>query len=64
MTAGTSTRVIGELLRPSNDAAWLRWTVVVGGMAQIAGIALFFFTMWSRIRGVGSQVREATGERF
>jgi heme/copper-type cytochrome/quinol oxidase subunit 1 len=64
VTTGTATRVLGELFRPSTDAAWLRWTVVAGGMIQIAGIALFFFTMWSRIRGVGSQVREATGERF
>ena len=47
-----------------NDAAWLRWTVVVGGLLQIDGLVVFFHTMWSRIRGVGSQQREAKGERF
>jgi hypothetical protein len=34
------------------------------GVAQIAGVGLFFYTMWSRIRPVGSQTREAKRERF
>lgn len=61
---GTAGRVAGELLRPAVAALWLRWAVVLFGLAQIAGIALFFYTMWSRIRPVGSQAREAKGERF
>lgn len=64
LTVGTATRVIGELLRVSSAALWLRLIVVASGLAQIAGVLLFFFTMWSRIRGVGSQAREAKGERF
>jgi len=64
VTAGTAARVVGELLRASSAAAWLRWTVAVAGLAQIAGLALFFYTMWPRIRAVGSQSREAKGERF
>jgi cbb3-type cytochrome oxidase subunit 1 len=64
LTAGTAARVAGEIARDSFDGIALRWTVVCSGLAQIAGIALFFFTMWSRIRAVGSQSREATGERF
>jgi cytochrome c oxidase subunit IV len=52
------------LLRPAIAAGWLRWAVVLSGFAQIAGLALFFHTMWSRIRPVGSQAREAKGERF
>ena len=64
LAAGTGVRVAGELLRPLVDDAWLRWAVVLAGLAQVAGIGLFFFTMWSRIRPVGSQVREAKGERF
>ena len=43
---------------------WLRWPVVVAGLAQGTGVALFFYTMWSRIRPVGSLAREAKGERF
>ena len=64
LTVGTAARVVGELLRVSSSALWLRLLVVASGLLQIAGILVFFFTMWSRIRGVGSQVREAKGERF
>ena len=64
VTLGTGARVAGELSRPATDDAWLRWAVVLAGAAQITGIATFFHTMWTRIRPVGSQAREARGERF
>ena len=64
VTVGTASRVVGELCRSRFDALPLRWTVVIGGFAQITGIAVFFYTMWSRIRGAGSPSREARGERF
>ena len=64
VTLGTAGRVVAELLRPGIAAAWLRWAVVIASLAQIAGLAVFFHTMWGRIRPVGSQVREARGERF
>lgn len=64
LTAGTASRVGGELLRPWNEAEWLRWLVVVSSFLQIAGLGLYFWTMWYRIRSVGSQLREERGERF
>jgi cbb3-type cytochrome oxidase subunit 1 len=64
LTAGTTVRVVGELARHGTNALWLRLAIVAGGLLQIAGLALFFYTMWSRIRAVGSQAREARGERF
>lgn len=64
LTVGTASRVLGELLRVSTSAAWLRWTIVASAFLQIAALLVFFHTMWSRIRGVGSQLREAKGERF
>jgi hypothetical protein len=64
ITIGTAARIAGELARVSSGALWLRLVVVVGGVAQFAGIAVFFFTMWPRIRSAGSHVREARGERF
>lgn len=64
ITGGTVTRIAGELLRSGSSSLWLRVAVVIAGFAQIAGITLFFFTMWSRIRPVGSQTREAKGEKF
>ncbi len=64
LTIGTAGRVAGELLRPASGAMWLRWMVVVTSLAQVVGLLLYFHTMWGRIRGVGSRVREAGGERF
>lgn len=64
LTIGTSVRVVTELGRLSSAAYWLRWSVVIASFCQLAGIAVFFFTMWSRIRSAGSHVREAKGERF
>ena len=64
LTIGTAGRVVGELLRPFIYDGWLRWTVVITSFAQIAGILVFFNTMWTRIRAVGSKSREEKGERF
>jgi heme/copper-type cytochrome/quinol oxidase subunit 1 len=60
----TAGRFLAEAARAWSDAPWLGWVVVLGGLGQIAGLALYFFLMWNRIRPVGSQVREAKGERF
>jgi cbb3-type cytochrome oxidase subunit 1 len=64
LATGTLSRVIGELARTRSDALWLRIAVLATGAMQIVGLLLFFATMWSRIRAVGSQAREASGERF
>jgi heme/copper-type cytochrome/quinol oxidase subunit 1 len=64
VTLGTGTRVVGEMARTSLDQPWLRWAIVMAGIAQGAGLVAFFLTMWSRIRPVGSASREAAGERF
>jgi len=64
LTIGTAARTIAELLRPALAPAFVRWLIVVCGLAQIAGLVVFFYTMWSRIRGLGSSTREARGERF
>ena len=64
LTAGTAVRIVGELLHSLDDSTWLRYAIIVAGLAQIAGLLTFFATMWSRIRGVGSQAREGSGERF
>ena len=61
---GTAARIIGELLQPRVDALWVRVATVTAATMQAVGIALFFYTMWSRIRPAGSQSREAQGERF
>jgi cbb3-type cytochrome oxidase subunit 1 len=64
LTVGTSVRVVGELLRYTVSSPWLGGAIAAGGLLQITGLVVFFHTMWSRIRAVGSQAREAKGERF
>ena len=64
LTVGTSVRIVGEVARPHSSALWLRAGVFSAGLLQVAGLLLFFYTMWSRIRAVGSQTRESRGERF
>jgi cbb3-type cytochrome oxidase subunit 1 len=60
----TAARFVAEAARAFSAERGLAWIVVLGGLGQIAGIALYFWMMWARIRPVGSQVREAQGERF
>ena len=64
VSLSTGLRVVAELSRTASDAPALRWAVVLAGFGQIVGIGLFFHTMWSRIRPVGSRGREERGERF
>ncbi|HEU4565058.1 MAG TPA: cbb3-type cytochrome c oxidase subunit I [Gemmatimonadaceae bacterium] len=69
LTLATAARVAGEVARaiqnaPRTERSWVQWVIVAAGLGQVAAIGLFFFTMWSRIRPVGSHVREAKGERF
>ena len=64
LALSTGGRFVAEAARAWSDARALPWIVVAGGLGQAAGIALYFWVMWSRIRHVGSQLREAQGERF
>jgi cbb3-type cytochrome oxidase subunit 1 len=64
VSVGTAGRVAGELLRLASSAMWVRAIVLLFSFLQILGILLFFYGMWSRIRPLGSRVREEKGERF
>lgn len=64
LTASTGSRFVAEAARAWSEAAVLPWIIVVGGLGQVAGAAVYFWTMWPRIRPVGSHLREARGERF
>jgi heme/copper-type cytochrome/quinol oxidase subunit 1 len=64
LTAATAARIAGELARAVVSSLPLRWLVVVSGAGQALAILLFFSTMWSRIRPLGSKSREEAGERF
>lgn len=64
LLASTAARFAGELLRAWRSDQWLGWVVVLGGTGQAVGLLLYFWTMWTRVRPVGSHIREARGERF
>lgn len=64
LVLSTGGRFVAEAGRAWWDAAPLPWIVVLGGLGQVVGLAVYFWTMWPRIRSVGSHMREAKGERF
>ena len=64
LTVSTAARFLGEVARAWVNAAPLAWVVVLGGLGQVVGLGVYFWTMWTRIRPVGSHLREAKGERF
>ncbi len=64
LTVATATRFAFEAARAWVAAPWLGWVVVIGGLGQAVGLVLYFWTLWPRIRAVGSHLREARGERF
>lgn len=55
VTVGTGCRVAGELVRTGASHSFIRWGIVFAGLAQFAGIGLFFYTMWTRIRSAAQQ---------
>ncbi len=64
LVVATASRFVAEAARAGVEHEALGWIVVAGGLGQIAGLGLYFWTMWTRIRPVGSHLREAKGERF
>ena len=61
---GTAGRCVLEILRGTGGGPELAWPIVATGALQILGLGVYFWTMWGRIRPVGSHLREAKGERF
>jgi hypothetical protein len=64
LAPATAARFAAEAVRPAFPGRALGWIILAAGAAQIAGLALYFHTMWTRIRPVGSHLREAKGEKF
>ena len=64
LTLATAGRLAAEVARAWERTPWLGWVVLAGGVGQAVGLLLYFWTMWTRVRPVGSHLREAKGERF
>ena len=50
MAPATALRALAEVLLGATGAGGLGWVIAVGGLAQLAGAALFVLNMWWRVR--------------
>lgn len=64
MTISTALRFIFQVLLSSTFSEWISIAVSIFSFFQIVAILLFFYSIWGRIRSVGSHIREARGEKF
>ncbi len=64
ITIATAMRFIMQVIGAYYYIPWVNVAIVVFSTFQVLGIILFFYSMWGRIRAVGSQYREAKGEKF
>jgi len=64
MTIATSLRFISQVVMSLYYVQWISITVTITSTFQVIAMLLFFYSMWGRIRPVGSQYREAKGEKF
>lgn len=64
MTISTSLRFIFQVIGAYYYIPWVNVLIVVFSTFQVLAMILFFYSMWGRIRAVGSQYREAKGEKF
>ena len=61
LLCGTLLRVTAEVARAWSDLPLLAWPVLLGGLAQVAGLLLYAWTMWYRIRPSARQLRAGRG---
>lgn len=64
MTAATALRFIFQITESFWFISWISYLVTITSISQVLAFGLFFYSMWGRIRSVGSHLREAKGERF
>jgi cbb3-type cytochrome oxidase subunit 1 len=64
MTIATALRFVMQVVGSYSYIPWVSIAIVVFSTLQVLAMILFFYSMWGRIRAVGSQYREAKGEKF
>jgi len=64
ITISTSLRFIFEFIDSYYPLKIFDYLITISATLQVISIGIYFFSMWGRIRPVGSQYREAKGERF
>lgn len=64
MAISTGARFALQVTDAFLDQPILRVLATAAAMAQGLGMLFYFYSVWGRIRAVGSQYREAKGEKF
>jgi heme/copper-type cytochrome/quinol oxidase subunit 1 len=64
ITTSTALRFVAQVTASFIFLDWLKILITIFSTLQVAAILLFFYSMWGRIRPVGSHLREAKGEKF
>lgn len=64
MTIGTSLRFILQVAANFFLSDLIQYLIAISSALQVIAMILFFYSMWGRIRPVGSHIREAKGEKF
>ncbi len=64
MTISTVLRFVFQAAAGFVFIDWINIMITVTSVFQVAAILLFFYSIWGRIRPVGSHIREAKGEKF
>lgn len=64
MTIGTSVRFIFQVTANFLVSDLIQFLIAISSALQVIAMILFFYSMWGRIRPVGSHIREAKGEKF
>lgn len=64
LAGATALRFIFQITASFYYIHWVNIAIAIFSSIQVAAMILFFYSMWGRIRAVGSQYREAKGEKF
>ena len=64
LTIATALRFIFQVAASFYFINWVNMAIAIFSSLQVIAMILFFYSMWGRIRAVGSQYREAKGEKF
>jgi len=64
MTIATSLRFVFQVIASFVEMDWTRWMITLLSFFQVLAMVMFFYSMWGRIRPIGSHIREAQGEKF
>lgn len=64
MTISTTLRFMSEIINGYSNDPVIGIIIFIASAGQVLSFILFFYSIWGRIRPLGSHLREAKGEKF